>query len=95
VPAVGDLNGGGCTTAGGLGVGTCPVPADDGNEGHEGAGIGSVRHEAMGHDDLMRGIDGDLPVVALHEPVARGQDAAVRVCEVALRPIWRTAVLTT
>lgn len=39
-------------------------------------------------------VDGDLAVVALYEPVARGQDAAVRIGEVALCPIRRTAILT-
>ena len=64
------------------------------DEGNEGAGVGGVGHEAVRHNHLMRGVDRDLTVVALHEPVARGQDAAVRVGEVALRPVGRTAILT-
>ena len=47
----------------------------------------------MRDDDLMGRVDRDLAVVALHEPVAGRQDAAVRVGEVALRPVGRAAVL--
>ncbi len=64
------------------------------DERHGGAGVGGVRHEAVSDDHLMRAIDGDLPVVALHEPVAGRQDPAVRVGDVALRPVRRTVVLT-
>jgi len=51
---------------------------------HKGAVVGGVGHEPMRHDDLVRGINRDLAVVALHEPVARGQDAAVWIREVPL-----------
>src|SRR6476646_6483148 len=63
------------------------------DEGDEGAVVGRVGYEAVRHDHLVRGVDRDLTVVALHEAVARRQDAAVRVGEVALRPVRRTAPL--
>jgi transposase InsO family protein len=59
-----------------------------------GPNIGRVGHEVVRDDHLMRGVDRDLTVVALHEAVARGQDAAVRVGEVALRPVRRPTILT-
>jgi len=71
------------------------MSADVIDEWHEGAGVGGVCHEAVRHDDLMRGIDGDLPIVALYEPVAGRQDPAVWVSEVALRPVRSSAVLGT
>lgn len=59
---------------------------------HERAVIGRVGHEPIRDDHLMRRVDCDLAVVALYEAVARGQDPAVWVGEVALRPVGRTAV---
>jgi len=63
------------------------------HERDEGAVVGRGGHEAMGHNHLMGGIDRDLTVVALHEAVPRRQDAAVRVGEVALRPVGRATIL--
>lgn len=63
------------------------------DEWHKGAIVGGVGHEPVRDDDLMRGIHRDLAVVALHEAVARGQDAAVGIGEVALRAIRWAAVL--
>src|SRR5919112_989409 len=61
---------------------------------HEGTVVGRDSHEAMRHDHLMTGIDRDLAVVALDEPVPGRQDAAVWVGEVALRAVRWSAVLT-
>ena len=63
------------------------------DERYQGALVGGAGHEPMRHDDLVRGIDRDLAVGALHEPVARGQDAAVGIREVPLRPVRWAAVL--
>src|SRR5215212_11735373 len=61
-------------------------------ERHEGAMIGGVGHEPMRDNDLMGGINGNLPVVALDEAVAGRQDATVWIYEVALRTIRRTTI---
>ena len=45
------------------------------NKRHEGTVVGGGGHQAMRHDHLMRCIDRDPTVVALHEPIARGQEA--------------------
>ena len=47
----------------------------------------------MRHDDLICGIDRDLAVVALDEALARGQDTAVGIGDVLLRPVGRPAIL--
>jgi hypothetical protein len=61
---------------------------------HEGAAIGRVGHEAVRDDHLMGCVDRDLTVVALHKAIKRGQDPAVRVDEVALRPVGRPPILS-
>lgn len=59
---------------------------------HERAVIGRVGHELVRDDHLMRGIDRDLAVVALHEAITRGLDPAVRISEVAMRSVGRTTI---
>lgn len=71
------------------------ISADDVDERHEGVSLGGVRHETVRYDHLMRGIDGDPPIVALYEPIAGWQDPAVRIGEVAPRPVRRSALLIT
>src|SRR5215212_11999991 len=61
-------------------------------ERHEGAVIGRVGYEPIRDNDLVGGINGNLPVVALDEPVPGRQDATVWVGEVALRTIRRTTL---
>ena len=59
---------------------------------HEAGLVGAVGGQALGGDDLMRGVDRDLAVVALDEAVPGLHDPAVGVGEVALRPRGRAAV---
>jgi hypothetical protein len=43
-------------------------------------------------DGLMDLVYCDLPIVALHKVTLDGQDAIVAIDEIALRPIWRSAI---
>src|SRR5215217_5815291 len=63
-------------------------------ERDEGTIVSGIGHEPVGHDHLMGGIDRNLPVIALYEPVAGRQDPAIWIREVALRTIGRAAVLS-
>ncbi len=48
--------------------------------------------QALGDDDLMRAIDRDLHIVTLHHAALDRQDAAVRVGEVTLCLVRRSAI---
>ena len=63
-------------------------------EWHEGTIVGRGGHKPMSQDHLMSGIYRNLSIVALHEPISCRQDPAVGIGEVALRPVWRAAVLS-
>lgn len=68
------------------------MTADVVDERHQGAGVGAIRNKGMRNGDLTRGIDGDLPALALHEGIAPGHDQTVCVRKVALWSVWRTPV---
>ena len=55
----------------------------------EGCEVGGVGAQLLGDDDLVRGIDRDLAVVAGDEPALARHDAAVAVGEVTLRLVRR------
>src|ERR1700681_2581916 len=66
---------------------------DVGEQRRQRAGICRARLQALGDDDLMRAVDGDLGVVAGDHRTGPGRlDAAVRIGEIALRTIGRPAV---
>ena len=64
------------------------------HERHQGAVVGGVGDEPVSHNHLVRGVDRDLSVVALNEPIVGGQDAAVWIGEVALCAVGWSAILT-
>src|SRR4028119_927250 len=63
-------------------------------EGHEGTVVSGGGHKPMSDDHLVGGIDRNLSVVALHEPIPGRQDPTIRVREVALRAIRWAAVFS-
>src|SRR6202035_4091789 len=66
-----------------------------GEQRRQRAGICRARLQALGDDDLMRAVDGDLGIVAGdHGTRARRLDAAVGIGEIALGAIRRAAVGT-